>query len=129
MSGPSVDLVPTLVSTRQSFVVNPFASLEPDAYGIVSRFVTRETSSDEFRYELAGLWLSHDGPFLRAVQHRVTQSDPEDENVAELRSSLGALMSACPPPKLGAVGRLAVHRDQVQRGVGHAGDATTTVYL
>jgi len=113
----------------QSVVVNPLAALEPDAYGIVSRFVTRETSSDEFRYELAGLWLSHDGPFLRAVQHLVAQFDPEEENVEELRSSLGALMSACPPPRLGAVGRLAVHREQVQRGFGRAGDATTTLYV
>jgi hypothetical protein len=108
--------------------VNLFASREPDAYGIVSRFVTRETSSDGFRYELAGLWLSHDGPFLRTVQHLVAQSDPEGEKVEELRYALGALMSACPPPKLGAVGRLAVHREQVQRGIGRAGDATTTVY-
>jgi hypothetical protein len=121
--------VPTLVGMGQSLLVNPLAAREPEAYSVVSRFVTRDTSEEEFRFELAGLWQSHDGPFLRAVQHLLAQFDPVDSNTEELRGLLGALMSASPPPELGFVGRVVLHRSQLQRGSGSVGDATTTTYV
>lgn len=115
------DRTPTTVLNVLSFVNN-----EPEALDIVSRFVVGDMSRDGFAYELAGLWYSCDGPFLRMVLHAAALLS-EDEETPLLQRALSACMRAEPSPVYGVLGGVAVHALKRRTGVGSTSSATVYV--
>lgn len=101
---------------------------EPEAFDIVSRFVLGDASREEFAYELAGLWLHFDGPFLRMVQHAAIVF-PGDGDPDVLRRDLSACMRAEPVPVRGVFGRVASHPQEERTGAGSSSHECVTIHV